>query len=182
MSPETTKPLRLADLPQNAPTPVLLIPQADTLAAMADRLDLSALRKVRLEGALHPGPGRDWRFEGRLGATVVQPCRVTTDPVTTRIDEPVLRRFVADWHPPEGDEIEMDDEADLEEPLPATIDPAALLEEALSLAVPAYPRSEGAEAIDLTAAPPGAEPIDDEAARPFAGLAALRARMEDGKD
>jgi uncharacterized metal-binding protein YceD (DUF177 family) len=182
MKPVLSHPLRLADLPQRKPTRVRLVPDEGQLEALADRLEVDAFRKVRLEGELRPGPGRDWTFEGVLGATVVQPCRVTTDPVTTRIDEPVARRYAADWTPPEGDEVEMDEEDDTVEPLPETFDAGALLEEALALAIPAYPRSEAAEEIDLSAAPPGAAPLDDGAVKPFAGLAALKARMERGED
>ena len=47
--------------------------------------------------------------------------------------------------------------------------------------IPEFPRAEGAEDIDLTVQPPGAEPLSDEAVKPFAGLAALKARMEGGE-
>lgn len=178
MKPIVPYPLRLAELPQHRATSARLVPDAGQLEALADRLDVDALRKVRLDVALSPGPGPDWRLTGQLGATVVQPCRVTTEPVTTRIDEPVERRYVAGWVEPEGDEDEMAED-DATEPLPATLDLGAVLEEALALAIPPFPRAAGADEIDLTAAPPGAEPIDDAVVKPFAGLAALRARMED---
>jgi uncharacterized metal-binding protein YceD (DUF177 family) len=182
MKPVLSQPLRLADLAQRKPTPIRLVPDASQLGALAERLAVDALRKVRLEGSLSPGPGRDWTLEARLGATVVQPCRVTAEPVTTRIDEPVARRYAADYEPPSAGEAEMREEDDVIEPLPDTIDPGALLEEALTLAIPAYPRAEGAEPLALTAAPPGAEPLDDETVKPFASLAALKARMERDED
>ena len=182
MKPVLSQPMRLSDLPQRKPTSIRLVPDEGQLEALADRLDVDALRKVRLEGTLAPGPGRDWTLEARLGATVVQPCRVTTDPVTTRIEEAVARRYVANWQPPADSESEMDEADDGIEPLPELVDPGALLEEALALAIPAFPRSEGAEALDLTAAPPGAAPIEDEAVKPFASLAALKARMEGDGD
>lgn len=171
--------IRLADLPPKG-APVEIVPDAEALAAMAARLDVSALRKVRLAGRMAPD-GAGWRLEARLGATVVQPCGVTLDPVTTRVEEPVLRR----WLPgvPEGvvdDEgaVEMPED-DTVEPLADVVDAGAVLEEALSLAIPAFPRAEGADALDMVAGPPGVAPLTDEAARPFAGLAALKARMED---
>ncbi|TFL19658.1 YceD family protein [Jannaschia formosa] len=181
MKPILSQPLRLADLPQRKATQVRLVPDEGQLEALADRMEVDAVRKLRFEGWLTPGPGRGWTFEGHLGATVVQPCRVTTEPVTTRIEEDVNRRWVADYVPPSGDEIEMGEEDDEIEPLPATLDMGDLLEEALMLAIPPYPRVEGAEEIDLSAAPDGAAPLDDETAKPFAGLAALKARLE-GED
>lgn len=179
MTPILSHPIRPADLPPTRPTPVRLIPDEGQLDALADRLGVDALRKVRLEGELRSGPGRDWTFQGHLGATVVQPCRVTTEAVTTRIDEPVARRYAADWTPPSEEETEMPED-DSVEPLRAMLDMGEVLEEALALAVPDFPRATGAEDLDLTAAPPGAAPLDDEAVKPFAGLAALKRRMEDG--
>jgi uncharacterized metal-binding protein YceD (DUF177 family) len=179
MKPVMTHTIRFADLPERRATPLRLVPDAGQLEALADRLGVDALRKVRLEGEIAPGPGRDWTLSAKLGATIVQPCRVTTDPVTTRVDEDVTRRYAADWIEPEGDEVEMDADETVE-PLPAILDLGAVLEEALALAVPPFPRAAGAEEIDLSATPPGAEPIDDETVKPFAGLAALKARMEGG--
>jgi uncharacterized metal-binding protein YceD (DUF177 family) len=177
MRPVLSLPLRLSDLPQRKPTVARLVPDEGQLEALADRLEVDALRKVRLDVTLRPGPGRDWTLHGHLGATVVQPCRVTTEPVTTRIDEAVLRRYSPDFESPEGDEVEMPEDDSLE-PLPAVLDLGDLLEEALALAVPAFPRADGAEEIDLAATPPGAAPLDDDAAKPFAGLAALRTKLE----
>ncbi len=177
MTPIVPHPIRLADLPQGRPTERRLVPDAGQLEALAGRLAVDALRKVRLDATLTPGPGRDWTLAGRLGATVVQPCRVTMAPVTTRIEEPVGRRYAADWVEPEDEEAEMSGEDEVEA-LPATLDLGAVLEEALALAIPAFPRAEGADEIDLSAAPPGAAPLDDAAVRPFAGLAGLRAKMD----
>ncbi|MEM8823471.1 MAG: DUF177 domain-containing protein [Pseudomonadota bacterium] len=177
MKPILSHPLRLADLPQRKQTIVRLVPDEGQLEALADRLDVDAFRKVRLEATLTPGPGRDWTLAGTLGATVVQPCRVTTEPVTTRIEESISRRYTPDLEEPEAEEMEMPED-DTVEVLPTMLDLGDVLEEALALAIPAFPRADGAEEIDLVSAPPGAEPLKDEAAKPFAALAALRAKME----
>ncbi|MEL6585522.1 MAG: DUF177 domain-containing protein [Pseudomonadota bacterium] len=179
MKPVLSHPLRLADMAQRKPTQVRLVPDAGQLEALADLFGVDQIRKVRLEGTLTPGPGRDWRLNGRLGATVVQPCRVTTDPVTTRIDEPIQRHYAADFAVPAGDEAEMPED-DTQEPLPDILDIGALLEEVLALAIPAFPRADGVEDVDLTAIPPGAQPIEETAEKPFAGLAALKAKLEGG--
>ncbi len=176
MKPVLSRPVRFADLPQRKPTRVRLVPDEGQLEDIADRLSVDALRKVRMDVELAPGPGRDWTLTGKLGATVVQPCRVTTDPVTTRIEEDVARRYTPDAVTPEGDEVEMDD--DTLEPLPAILDLGSVLEEALALAIPEFPRAPSADEIDMTATPPGAEPLTDEAVKPFAGLAALKAKLE----
>lgn len=178
MKPILSHPLRFADLPQRKPLPFRLVPDAGQLEALADRLDVDAFRKIRLDVELTPGPGADWRLTGRLGATVVQPCRVTTEPVVTRIEEVLERHYQVDFVEPEDEETEMAED-DTREPLPAILDLGQVLEEALALAIPPFPRAKGADDIDLTAAPPGAEPLTDEAVKPFAGLAALRAKMDD---
>ncbi len=80
---------------------------------------------------------RDWRLEAKLGATVVQPCVVTAEPVTTRIDDPVTRRYLAQMPEPQGDEVEMPED-DSAEPLPDVLDLSAVMAEALALALPLY--------------------------------------------
>ena len=175
--PILSHPLRLADLPTLRPTERTLEPDAAQLDALAERLGVDELRKVRIEASLVPGPGRDWSLAGTLGATVVQPCRVTTEPVTTRIETEVLRRYSPDAEDPSGEEAEMPEDDTLE-PLPTTLDLGALLEEELVLSIPAFPRAADAGTVELSAAPPGAEPLTEESVRPFAGLADLKARME----
>lgn len=140
---------------------------------LARALGLRDLSKLRFKGTLSPRGTQDWLLAGSLGATVVQNCVVTLDPVRTRIDTPVRRLFVADWQEPAGEEIEMpeDDEA---EPLGDTIDLAAIMAEALALAMPLYPRKGDAELGQSVHTEPGRRALTDEAAKPFAGLAALR--------
>lgn len=175
MTDSMTHLLVLKDLAQRKATRFALSPDSDALAALAAQLDLSALRKLRFEGALRPGPGADWTLEAHLGATLVQPCGVTLDPVTTRLEEPVTRRYLANWQTPEEAEREMLDDEEAE-PLPATLDLAQVMIEALALAIPAFPRSDAA-ALAISAAPKGAAPLSDDAVKPFAGLADLRAQM-----
>ncbi|MBD3765028.1 MAG: DUF177 domain-containing protein [Rhodobacterales bacterium] len=169
-------PLRPADLAARRPLAVDLMPDAAAMAAIAADLGLIGLRKLRLKGQMIPQGRTDWRLQAELGATVVQPCVVTLDPVTTRIDEPVLRRWLADWTPPQGDEVEMPED-DTTEPLTAVIDLGAVLVEALALALPLYPRAPGAELGSLVAAEPGVVPLTDQDVKPFAGLAALKNRL-----
>ncbi len=173
-----TLPLRLADLPARKPTRFDLAPGPDDLAALAEELGLTALRKLRFRGELRPDGRRDWRLDATLGATVVQPCIVTLDPVTTRIEEPVTRRYISGMEPPAGEETEMPED-DSAEPLPEIVDIGAVMVEALALALPLYPRAEAAAA-PAQAAPPGVAPLTDEALRPFAGLDRMLGRDRDG--
>lgn len=174
MAPATQITFRKLD--GSRPTPVRYEPDADTRKAVAAMLGLRALRKFALRGALRP-EGKGWRLEAMLGATVVQDCVVTLDPVTTRIDVPVVRV----WEPaargetadaPEA-EIEIDPDTD-REPLPASIRIDEIATESLALEIPAFPRAEGAELAETLAGPPGCEPLTDAAMNPFAVLSKLR--------
>lgn len=140
---------------------------------MAETFELKALRKVRLWGEIKAHGKRDWNLTATLGATVVQDCVVSLEPVTTRIDEPVKRLFLADYTVPDDSETEMPED-DSVDPLPEEINLYALLEEALALHIPQYPRLSDATLETSVFTKPGAEPLTDETSRPFAGLSELR--------
>jgi len=169
--------LRLADLPTRKITQISYIPNAEAMAQLADEMDLSALRKMRLEGTLQPLGNKDWQLQARLGATVVQPCGVTLEPVTTRIEEPIFRQYLSDWVAPTSAEAEMDGD-DTSDPLPETLDLAEIAAEALAMTVPRYPRVEGAALGQADFAEPGIAPLTDDDVKPFAGLAGLKAKLE----
>lgn len=177
MSDMPTHPIRFADLPARKRSHFTIEPDAAGRKAIADAIDVLKIPKLRFDGALIPTGKRDWRIEATLGATVSQACVVTLDPVTTRIDEDVTRSFAVEVEIPDEDEFELgeDDSAD---PLPETLDLIDVLAEALVLAIPAYPRKDGAEATLVGVTEPGKDVMTDEDARPFAGLAALRADLE----
>ena len=173
--------LRVAELKQNTNVPFALRPDPSALAEIAAALDLAGLRKLSFVGQLRPVGKTDWQLEATLGATVVQPCVVTLEPVTTRIDTSVRRQFVADYTDPEDPEVEMPED-DTTEALGAWIDPAIVMQEALALAVPDYPRKEGAELGQMVYTKPGTAAMTDEDARPFAGLADLKAQLSKDAD
>ncbi|GAA6158256.1 YceD family protein [Ruegeria sp. HU-ET01832] len=165
--------LRVADLPQNTSTPFDLRPDAKELAVIREDLGLLGLRKLSFVGDVRAEGKRDWMLAGKLGATVIQPCVVTLEPVTTRIDVPVTRVYLADWTDPDEEEFEIP-EGDESEPLGHEIDPGLVMTEALSLALPQYPRKDGAELEQADYTEPGKQAMTDEDAKPFAGLASLR--------
>ena len=169
--------IRTAELSGRARHPVALEPDAPTRAAIVEALGIRRLRKLRLQGELIPEGREDWRLEAMLGATAEQDCVITLAPVTTRIDEPVTRRWVTEMPElPEGEEVEMPQDESLE-PLTSTIDLGQVMVEALALALPEWPRAEGAELEQAQFAGPGVAPLRDEDVKPFAGLADLRERM-----
>lgn len=172
---------RVADLSQTTQTPFRIAPNSTDRGAIAARLDLLGLRKLSFSGEIAPLGSRDWRLTGQLGATVVQPCVATLDPVTTRIDTGVERHFVHDFVDPDLPETEMTED-DHVEPLGALIDPARVMEEALSLALPLYPRADGTKPVEIQVTEPGKAALTDETAKPFAGLAALKQKMDDASD
>ena len=158
---------RVAHLSTRQPTPFTIAPDAEARAALATELDLIALPALRFTGQI-TAVGRDaWRLSGRITAKVVQPCVVTLAQVTTAINEEVRRDYSPHVIQPEAEEIEIPED-DLE-PLGQFIDVRAVMVEALSLALPLYPRLEGAE----LAAQPAAPEEESDTRRPLAGLADL---------
>ncbi|MEJ6388226.1 YceD family protein [Gymnodinialimonas ulvae] len=173
--------LPLARLGRAAPKAFDIAPDADARKAMADALGIVGLRKLRLSGEATPEGKADWRLDATLGATVVQECVVTLEPVTTRIDTELTRRYRAQMPEPSGEEMEMPED-DTIEPLRAEVDLMQVLSEALALALPDYPRAEGVELGQAIYAAPGVAPMTDEDARPLAGLAALRDQLAKGDE
>ncbi len=164
--------LRLSDLAGRKPTRFTLTPDAAVRAEIALWAGINAVARLRFQGALTPRGRHDWQLEAVLEATVVQPCVVTLAPVTTKISEPVERRWLADLPTPEADEAEMPEDIALE-PLADEIDLGAVMLEALELALPLYPRAPGVEFGAAEVTDVGLAPLDDAARRPFAGLAAM---------
>ena len=178
---DTSTRYRVASLERAKGADFVLSPDAEVRAALAGDLGISAVRKLRFEGTLRPEGKRDWRLEARIGATVVQPCGVTLAPVSTRIEEEVVRRYLTDPPAdPESGEAEMPEDDTVDE-LPEVIDVGDVMAEALALALPPFPRAEGVAFDDTAFSEPGAAPLTDDDVKPFAGLKSLRDRMsEDG--
>ena len=175
-------PMQVARLNRATGLPFSIVPSAEARKEIAERLGISAVRKLRFEGDLTAEGGADWRLDARLGATVVQPCVVTNEPVTTRIDDDVGRLFTA--NPPDipdeaEAEIEIPEDTDVE-PLGRTIDLHAVMEEALALALPLYPRTDGADLGEAVFTEPGKAAMTDEDAHPFAALKAIRGGKDAG--
>ncbi|HUQ14266.1 MAG TPA: DUF177 domain-containing protein [Novosphingobium sp.] len=137
-------------------------------AALARRFGIVAIARLKAE----------LRFErqgdaivaaGRLEAGLVQSCAVSGEPLTTRIDEPLALRFV---HARESSEEEIElvaDDCDEIEYDGHSFDLGEAVAQSLALAIDPY--AEGPEA-EATRAKAGL--LSEDAAGPFAALAALR--------
>ena len=181
MSDLPTTVLRIPDLPTKRPTVFDVTPDAALRQVMAAEMGLLALKKCRLTGEITADGRHDWVLKAKLGATVVQPCVITLDPVTTRIDETVTRHYLAEMPDFGAGEVEMPDD-DTIEPLPVELDLQELLKEALALALPLYPRAEGASLGQMSVTEPGMTPITDDEAKPFAALGALKQKLENKEE
>lgn len=169
--------IRTAELTGNRRRPFELEPDAEERAELAADLGLLSLASLRFQGELRPRGRADVALEARLEARGDQACVVTLAPVPFALDVPVARVYVAGMSDPEGDEVEMPED-DTREPLPESVDLWAVMVESLALALPDYPRAPGAELGQAVFTEKGAEPLTDEAMRPFAGLAALKGKLE----
>jgi uncharacterized metal-binding protein YceD (DUF177 family) len=149
-----------------------IAPTEGEAAALARLLGARTVRKLRFRGRLEALEGGGWRLDGRLGATVVQTCVVTLDPVTTRVDQAVGRTYLPGTAPRSAEVVIDPEEEDEIEPLGERIDLGLVATEALALALPPYPRKPGA-ALE----PAAFAASDDGEPKPFAALAALRGKL-----
>ena len=172
-NPEFPRVIELARLRDASDFPFDISPTPEEAAAIARLMDARSVRKLRFAGQLVPLGSGGWRLDGALGATVVQTCVVTLDPVTTRVDQEVRRLYLPNAAP-RGPEVILDDEDDDVEPLADRVDLGLVAIEALALALPAYPRKEGASLADVGFGE------ETEIVKPFAALAALRDKLDNG--
>lgn len=168
--------LRVADLKTSRPTKFEFRPNEKACQEIASELDLLGLRKLSFVGQVAAQGKSDWVLTAKLGATVVQKCVVTLNPVKTRIDLPIRRLFLANIDQPIGEEVEMPED-DSQDPLGEFIDPYAVMIESLSLSLPDYPRADESELATAQFTEPGKVAMTDEDLKPFAGLAELRDQL-----
>jgi len=177
--PSSTPPgiLMTEAVPANRPLGVSLVLDDDELEQLAQDIGASRITKFRFEGNLEYVSATELLLRAEVGATVTQPCVVSLAPVRTRVDEEVTRKF-GSLELPEQAEYQLLEDEDVDiDPLGDTIDLLAVARETLILALPAYPRASGADLSMTTAGPPGSEPLDEAAMRPFAALAALKNKL-----
>ncbi len=152
----------------------------EELEALASFLGLMKLAKFSFRGVAEAGEDGTLRLQAKLGATVTQPCVITLAPVRTRLDVQVVRRFSKDWIAPGDDRQMQEDEDENLERLRDPLDFGMIAAEALALNLPPYPRAADAELGQQQFTEAGVAPLTDDDVKPFAGLAALKAKMEGG--
>ena len=170
-------PFRVASLPTRKPTRFAFRPDAAQRQALADALGLIELPAFSFVGELLPQDRSDFRLTAEMSAEVVQPCVVTLAPVPASLREAVTRVLLADYAAPEEDEAEIPE--DDTEPLPDEIDVVQVAIEALTLALPPFPRARGAELGEAVFGPPGVQALRQADLNPFAGLASLAERLKE---
>lgn len=173
--------IAVRDLDPDRGTRFELVPSPRERGEIARFLGLRDLGKLRLVGRLVPSGRDDWRLSARLGASVVQDCVISSEPVKTRIDVTVSRLFRKDLAGHEASEAEFDGN-DENEPLGVEIDLGHVMTEALALELPEFPRASGAELGEAVFAPPGTKPLLDKDLKPFAAIAVLKSGTDDEGD
>ncbi len=169
-------PLRVAALPTRKPTRFAFRPNAGERKALADALGLIDLPGFSFVGQLQPEGRHDFRLTAEMTAEVVQPCVVTLAPVPASLRDESTRHYLADYTDPEEVEAEIPEEDT--ERLPEEIDIVQVALEALTLALPPFPRAAGAELGEAVYGPPGQEPLRQADLNPFAGLASLAEKLK----
>jgi uncharacterized metal-binding protein YceD (DUF177 family) len=179
-NPEFARVLDLAQLRERMNFAFDISPGPVEAQAIARLMGAQAVRKLRFAGTLAPLATEGWQLEGQFGATVVQTCVVTLEPVTTRVDQAVRREYRPIRGEGPSDILVSPEDDDEVEPLGRDIDLGLLAIETLALALPAYPRKPGAELERRSFAVEGVTPLEDADTKPFAALAALKDKL--GRD
>ncbi len=143
-------------------------------AAIARLAGLAALPRLEASFDVTPRGRGGLHVIGRVSATVGQLCVVTLEPIENEVEEPIDVVFAPGAAPSLVDrEIEVTDEDVPETLVDGTVDLGAIATEFLLLGVDPYPRKPGA----VFQAPAAG----DDAAHPFAALAALK-KGRSGRD
>ena len=173
--------LEVASLPKNRPFDFELTPSEAELAAIASDLSILGLKKTRLKGSLEFNGEGELILTADLGGTATQSCVVSLEPVRTRIETSVRRRYSPNAASLEEEHQLLPEDDENMDPLEATVDLGLVLSEAIALELPEFPRMEGAELKEKVFAEAGVTPLEDEDTKPFASLAALKDKLS-GQD
>lgn len=173
-----SRPLRLGEMRERRQR-IVVSADAEERAALARYLGILAVHSLdaELELDVTDDDGREAHLTGTLTASVEQACVVTLEPVPDRISADVDRWYAIDGEVPEDTEIEVEaDAADPPDPIvDGIIDPGTAIAELMVLELEPFPRAEGME-FDGYSSDPAAGSGD----HPFAALAELKRRRQDG--
>ena len=178
-----SRPFTVARLPLSRPESFEIRLSEAEATSLADWLSARSVRKFRCTGDINSDGKDGFVVSMQIGVTVTQSCVVTGDPVRTRLDLLIERKFAA-AHSQLPREMEIPaEEEDMPDDLGAIIDVGEIVAESILMALPDYPRSEAAGAVAaLISDEPGAEDTEN-LPNPFAGLAALHQKLlRDGEE
>jgi len=166
-------PVTVEDIPENGLHVEISAPES----VRAELAGLAGLRDVtRLSAAFDlTRRGAGVRVTGRVSAHVGQTCVVTLEPVENGLEEPVDLIFAPELAAPASARAEKPHlrTDDAPEPLVGgKLDLGIIATEFLFLGIEPYPRKAGVEFAPVK--------IDDDSARPFAALEALKKRLGSG--
>ena len=168
--PPWSAPVAVHDVPETGRR-IDLVADENTRAALAAAIGLAALPRLAASFDVTRHGREGLRVVGRVSATVGQTCVVTLEPIDNEIDEAVDLTFVpsaTEQAPDDGGARKQAAAEDAPEPLVGgVVDLGVVATEFLTLGIDPHPRKPGAE---FTAPDAG----DDDAAHPFAALAALK--------
>jgi uncharacterized metal-binding protein YceD (DUF177 family) len=147
-----------------------------TRKLIAESLDLDGLDALSARFSLRMSSGEIITVTGDVTAQGCQRCVVSLAPVPFSVSEPVEQRYASDALLPKPTKAEIErslDDPDPPEPFDnGMIDIAALAVETLSLALPPFPKAEGAIHVE-TASDSSESPRYES---PFAALVALKGK------
>lgn len=157
----------LAALP-DAGLEVVLEAKPAERRSLAEFLEVLDVKRLRARLVLKRWRGHGVQVTGTVDAEVVQSCIVTLEPVTSRLELEIDRKFLPEsMLAHDGDPHEMlidPDGEDPPEPMPHSLDLGELAAEEVALNVDPYPRKAGAEAPEAEAE------IEIRGENPFAAL------------
>jgi hypothetical protein len=174
--------MAVTGLRRDAKTQFRSVAERDELVKLARYLDVERVDKLTLTGFISPTEGNGWRIHGRLMASFAQSCVISLAPLSIKHNTEIERFYLPEDHLITEQEVHVShDEQDMPDPFTDYLDPAQLAVDELVQMIAPYPRAKGVELAQSGFAPPGITPLTDDAARPFAGLSALKPVSGDRK-
>lgn len=179
-----SRPVNVATLPKKGQR-LSYEANAAVLAQLASDFDIDAVENLVADAEIMPWKRGGITVNGRVRASLIQPCAITGDPLNTQIDEVIDLVLVPEGSPlavPEVSdtgELIIDPEGD---DLPETfafdhIDLGAIWMEHFALGFDPYARKDGADLSETVQALNGDDvETDAKADNPFAALEALKSK------
>lgn len=156
-------------------------PNSQSSRALSDEIGVLNLSKLRLKGKLSILGQNGWLLKAHLGASVVQNCVISLQPIKTRIDVRVVRKFLKTSETTANTTGDTENiclkQDETTEPLGTGVNLPEVLKEALLLELPLYPKAKNAKLNTVTFSEVNVKKMVDEGNKPFAKLATLKDKL-----